>query len=165
MRKRETVRVKIPAGVEDGMQLRVTGAGNAARNNGINGDLLVVIDIDANKDFERRGSDLYFTKVISVTDAMLGCEVDIPGLNGTSQKLKIEPGTQSGTVLTMRGKGLPSVNSYGCGNLYVKIGVWIPKKLSRESKELVEALGRSADVIPSPTKDDKSFFDRLKNMF
>lgn len=165
VRKRETVRVKIPAGVEDGMQLRVTGAGNAAKNNGINGDLLVVIDIDAHKDFERKDNNLFYTKVISVTDAMLGCEVDIPCLNGTSQKLRIEPGTQSGTVLTMRGKGLPSVNSYGCGNLYVKIGVWIPKKLSRESKELVEALGRSADVVPNPTRDDKSFFDKLKNLF
>ncbi len=165
IRRRETVRVKIPAGVEDGMQLRVTGAGNAAKNNGVNGDLLVVIDIDAHKDFTRKDNNLYYTKVISVTDAMLGCEVEIPSLGGGTQKIKIDPGTQSGTVLTVRGKGLPSVNSYGNGNLYVKVGVWIPKKLSRESKSLVEALGRSEDVKPSASKDDKSFFDRLKNFF
>ena len=165
VRKRETVRAKIPAGVEDGMQIRITGAGNAAKNNGVNGDLLVVIDIDADKDFQRDGSNLYYTKVISVTDAMLGCETEIPSLGGGTQKIKIDAGTQSGTVLTLRGNGLPSVNSRGYGNLYVKIAVWIPKKLSRESKELVEALGRSGDVVPNPSREDKSFLDRLKNMF
>ena len=165
VRKRETVSVNIPAGVEDGMQLRVSGGGNAGRNNGINGDLLVVIDVENSDEFIRKGNDVYCTKVISVGDAMLGCDIDVKLINGSTQKVKVEPGTQSGTIITLRGKGLPSVNSYGCGNMYVKIGVWIPNRLKKESKELAEAIRRNPDFTPNPTKEDKSFFDRLKNLF
>ncbi|MGN0190645.1 MAG: molecular chaperone DnaJ [Candidatus Cryptobacteroides sp.] len=165
VRKREIVKVTIPAGVEDGMQLRVSGGGNAGRNNGISGDLLVVIDVENSEDFIRKGNDVYCTKIISLADAMLGCEIDVRLINGGTQKIKVEAGTQSGTVITLRGKGLPSVNSYGTGNMYVKIGVWIPKRLGREGKELAEAIRRNPDFAPSPDKGDKSFFDRLKNIF
>lgn len=165
VRRRETINVNIPAGVEDGMQLRVTGGGNAGRNNGINGDLLVVIDVEQGSDFVRKGSDLYCTKVISVADAMLGCELEIKGVDGSPLRVKVDAGTQSGAVVTLRGKGLPSLNSYGTGNIYVKIGVWIPKKLSREGRELAEAIRRNQDFTPNPTREDKSFFDRLKNLF
>ena len=165
VRKRETVKVNIPAGVEDGMQLRVSGGGNAGRNNGVNGDLLVVIDVEDSEEFIRKGNDLYSTKIISVPDAMLGCELEVKLLNGSTQKVKVEPGTQSGTVITLRGKGLPSLNSYGCGNLYVNIAVWVPKHLSHESKKLAESLRNNPDFNPSPNKEDKSFFDRLKNLF
>lgn len=165
VRKRETVKVNIPAGVEDGMQLRVSGGGNCGRNNGINGDLLVVIDVANSDDFIRKGSDLYCTKIISIADAMLGCDLDVKLINGSTQKIKVEAGTQSGSIITLRGKGLPMLNSYGNGNLYIKIGVWIPKRLSRDSKELAEAIRRNPDFVPNPNKEDKSFFDRIKDIF
>ena len=164
VRQRETIKVKIPAGVEAGMQMTVQGEGHAAKNNGINGDLLVVIEEQEHPDFRREGSNLLYTKVISVVDAMLGCEVEIPCLDG-KQKIKVEPGTQSGTVTRLRGKGLPSVNSYGTGDLYVKIAVWIPKKLSKDEKAMFESLRNSESLKPNPTKDDKSFFEKLKDLF
>ena len=164
VRQRESIKVKIPAGVEAGMQMTVQGEGHAAKNNGINGDLLVVIEEQEHPDFRREGSNLLYTKVISVVDAMLGCEVEIPCLDG-KQKIRVEPGTQSGTVTRLRGKGLPSVNSYGTGDLYVKIAVWIPKKLTKEEKALFESIRQNESLKPNPTKDDKSFFEKLKDLF
>lgn len=165
VRKRETIKVKIPAGVEAGMQLTVHGEGHAAKNNGINGDLLVVIEEQPHKDLRREGNNLYYTKVISIPEAILGTETTIPCLDG-EYKIKVDPGTQSGEVLRLRGRGLPSVNGYGgTGDLYVKIAVWVPKKLSKESREAIEALNRSDDFKPNPTRDEKSFFDRLKDLF
>ena len=164
VRQRETIKVKIPAGVEAGMQMTVQGEGHAAKNNGINGDLLVVIEEQEHPDFRREGSNLLYTKVISVVDAMLGCEVEIPCLDG-KQKIKVEPGTQSGTVTRLRGKGLPSVNSYGTGDLYVKIAVWVPKKLTKEEKALFESMRHNESFKPNPTKEDKSFFEKLKDLF
>ena len=164
VRQRETIKVKIPAGVEAGMQMTVQGEGHAAKNNGINGDLLVVIEEQEHPDFRREGSNLLYTKVISVVDAMLGCEVEIPCLDG-KQKIRVEPGTQSGTVTRLRGKGLPSVNSYGTGDLYVKIAVWIPKKLTKEERALFESIRQNESLKPNPTKDDKSFFEKLKDLF
>ena len=164
VRQRETIKVKIPAGVEAGMQMTVQGEGHAAKNNGINGDLLVVIEEQEHPDFRREGSNLLYTKVISIVDAMLGCEVEIPCLDG-KYKVKVEPGTQSGTVVRLRGKGLPSVNSYGTGDLYVKIAVWIPKKLTKDEKALFESIRHNDSIVPNPTKEDKSFFEKLKDLF
>ena len=165
VRKRETIKVKIPAGVEAGMQLTLQGEGHAAKNNGINGDLLVVIEEYEHPDLKREGNNLYYTKVISVVDAMLGAEVNIPCLDG-DYKIKVEPGTQSGEVVRLRGRGLPSVNGYGgTGDLYVKIAVWIPKKLNKEEKTIIESLREKESFKPNPSKEDKSFFDRLKDLF
>ena len=164
VRQRESIKVKIPAGVEAGMQMTVQGEGHAAKNNGINGDLLVVIEEQEHPDFRREGSNLLYTKVISIVDAMLGCEVEIPCLDG-KYKVKVEPGTQSGTVVRLRGKGLPSVNSYGTGDLYVKIAVWIPKKLTKDEKALFESIRHNDSIVPNPTKEDKSFFEKLKDLF
>ena len=164
VRQRETIKVKIPAGVEAGMQMTVQGEGHAAKNNGINGDLLVVIEEQEHPDFRREGNNLLYTKVVSIVDAMLGCEVDIPCLDG-NYKLKVEPGTQSGSVVRLKGKGLPSVNSYGTGDLYVKIGVWIPKKLTKDEKALFESMRNNESLKPNTTKEDKSFFERLKDLF
>jgi molecular chaperone DnaJ len=162
---RESIEVKIPAGVEAGMQIKVTGAGNAAKNNGINGDLLVVIEELEHPNLKRDGNNLYYTKIISLPDAILGTETDVPCLDGP-YRIKIDAGTQSGTVLRLRGKGLPTVNGYGgTGDLYVKIGVWIPKKLSKEEKALVESLRNSDSFTPNPTKEDKGFFERIKDLF
>lgn len=164
VRQRETIKVKIPAGVEAGMQMTVQGEGHAAKNNGINGDLLVVIEEQEHPELRREGSNLFYTKVVSIMDAVLGCEVEIPCLDG-KYKVKVEPGTQSGTVVRLRGKGLPSVNSYGTGDLYVKIAVWIPKKLSREEKALFESIRNNDSFKPNPSKEDKSFFEKLKDLF
>lgn len=162
-RKRETVKVKIPAGVENGMQLTVRGAGHAAKNNGVNGDLLVLIEEVQHPELKRDGNNLLYTKIISVTDAILGADAEIPCLDG-KYNVKIEPGTQSGTVVRLKGKGLPSLNS-GVGDLYVKYIVWIPKKLSRTEKETLEKMRGSESFRPNPSREDKNFFDRLRDMF
>ena len=164
VRQRETIKVKIPAGVESGMQLTVQGEGHAAKNNGINGDLLVVIEELEHPSFKREGTNLFHTAVISMMDAMLGCEINVPCLEG-SHKIKVEPGTQSGSFLRVKGKGIPDLNGYGRGDLLVLIQLWTPKKIDKEEKELLEKLRKSPNFDPKPTKTDKNFFDRLKKMF
>ena len=165
VRKRETIKVKIPAGVEAGMQLTIQGEGHAAKNNGINGDLLVVIEEQEHPNLRREGNNLYYTKIISLPDAILGGEAEIPCLDGP-YKVKIDAGTQSGTVVRLRGKGMPTVNGYGgTGDLYVKFAVWIPKKLDKDEKSLIESLRNKDSFKPNPTKEDKSFFDKLKDLF
>ena len=165
VRKRETIKVRIPAGVEAGMQLTLQGQGHAAKNNGINGDLLVVIEEVEHKDLKREGNNLFYTKIISLPEAILGGEVEIPGIDGT-YKIKVDPGTQSGTVVKLKGRGLPTVNGYGgTGDLYVKIAVWIPRKLDKDDKAVIESLRGKEAFKPNPTKEDKGFFDRLKDLF
>ena len=165
VRKRETIKVKIPAGVEAGMQLTIQGEGHAAKNNGINGDLLVVIEEQEHQDLKREGNNLYYTKVISLPDAILGAEVEVPCLDGP-YKIKVDAGTQSGTVVRLRNKGLPTVNGYGgTGDMYVKFAVWIPKKLDREDKAVIESLRGKEAFKPNPSKEDKSFFDKIKDLF
>jgi molecular chaperone DnaJ len=165
VRKRETIKVKIPAGVEAGMQMNISGEGHAAKNNGVNGDLLVVIEEQEHPNLKREGNNLYCTKIVSLPDAILGGEVEVPGIDG-SYKIKVEPGTQSGTVVRLRGRGLPTVNGYGgTGDLYVKIAVWIPKKLEKDDKAVIESLRNKESFKPNPSKEDKSFFDKLKDLF
>lgn len=165
VRKRETIKVRIPAGVEAGMQLTLQGQGHAAKNNGINGDLLVVIEEQEHPNLKREGNNLYYTKIISVPDAILGLETEIPCLDG-NYRIKVEPGTQSGKVVRLRGRGLPSVNGYGgIGDMYVKFAVWIPKKLDKEDKALIESLRGKESFKPDPSKDDKGFFEKLKGLF
>ncbi|MBO6169886.1 MAG: molecular chaperone DnaJ [Bacteroidales bacterium] len=163
-RRRETVQVKVPAGVEDGMQLTVRGEGHAAARDGINGDLLVIIEEQPHPQLKRQGTDLFYTRVISVPEAMLGTEIQIPTLDG-GQKLKIDAGTQSGTVVRLRGKGIPEVNSYGKGDLYVKILVWIPRKLSRSEKEAIENMRTSSSFKPDPNRDDRELFEKESKYF
>ena len=165
-RKREIVKVHIPAGVEDGMQLTIRGEGHAAPQGGVNGDLLLVINEVAHPQLQRDGNNLFHTRIISVLDAMLGCEVSVPCLDG-SYKVKVEPGTQSGTVVKLRGKGLPCVQGYGrgTGDLYVKFQVWVPHKLSREEKEALEKMKGSSSFQPDLTREDKATFDKVKNIF
>ena len=164
VRQKETVKVRIPAGVEDGMQLTLRGEGHAAAQGGVNGDLLVIVEEQPHAQLKREGQNLFYTRVISVADAMLGCEIQIPALDGP-QRLKLEPGTQSGTVQRLRGKGLPSVNGYGMsrGDLYVKILVWIPRKLSRSEREAIEKL-RDA-FRPDPNRDDRTLFEKESQYF
>ena len=163
-RKKETIRVHIPAGVENGMQITVRGEGHAAPRGGMNGDLLIVVEEQPHSQFKREGENLFYTRVISVTDAILGCEITIPCLDGP-YKLKLDPGTQSGTVQRLRGKGMPAVNGYGKGDLYVKILVWIPRKLRGADKEAVEKLAASSAVKPDPSRDDKNLFEKESQYF
>ena len=165
VRRKETVKVRIPAGVEDGMQITARGEGHSAAHGGVNGDLFVVVEEQPHNQLKREGNNLFYTRVISVADAMLGCEIQVPTLEGP-QRLKLDPGTQSGTVERLRNKGLPSVNSYGLGgrgDLYVKILVWIPRKLSRGDREAVEKM-RDA-VRPDPNREDKALFEKESKYF
>ena len=163
-RKRETVKVKVPAGVEDGMQLTVRGEGHGAARGGIAGDLLVIIEEQPHPQLKRQGNDLFYTRVISAPDAILGTEIQIPTLDG-AQKMKLDAGTQSGTVVRLRGKGLPDVNGYGKGDLYVKILVWIPRKLSRSEKEALENMRTSSSFKPDPNRDDRELFEKESKYF
>ena len=164
VRRKETVRVRIPAGVEDGMQLTMRGQGHSAKNNGINGDLLIVINEIEDPEIKRDGNNLTYTKIISIPEAVMGATVEIPCLDG-KYNVKVEPGTQSGTVIRLKGKGLPTVNGYGTGDMYVKFIVYVPKKISREEKEAMEKLAASENFKANTSKEDKNFFDRLRNMF
>ena len=163
-RKRETVQVKVPAGVEDGMQLTIRGEGHAAARDGVNGDLLVIIEEQPHPQLKRQGADLFYTRVISVPEAMLGTEIQIPTLDG-GQKLKVDAGTQSGTIIRLRGKGMPQMGSYGKGDLYVKILVWIPRKLSRSEKDAIEAMRTSSSFKPDPNRDDRELFEKESKYF
>ena len=166
VRKRVSVKVRIPAGVEDGMQLTLKGEGHAAKAGGINGDLLVVIEQIPHQELKREGKNLFYSKIISVTDAILGTEVSIPCLDG-NYKIKVEPGTQSGTVVRLRGRGLPAVKGYGSGtgDLYVKYLVWIPKKLKSNEKSALESMRSSDAFKPDLSREDKNLFDKMKENF
>lgn len=161
IRKRENVKVVVPAGVENGMQLSIKGEGHSAPRGGVNGDLLVIIEELPHSSLKREGNNLFCTKLISVPDALLGCTVEIPCLDGTTT-LKLDPGVQSGTVERLRGKGLPSVNSYSSsrGDLYVKILVWMPHKLSRSEREAIEQMKASDSFRPDPNRDDRAIFEK-----
>ncbi|MBQ0093506.1 MAG: molecular chaperone DnaJ [Bacteroidales bacterium] len=141
VRIKESLKVRIPAGVEDGMQITVRGEGHAAKKGGVNGDLLLLIQEEPNSTFRREGMNLMTTKTISIADAIKGGDITVNTLNGPA-RLNIDAGTQSGTVVKMRGKGLPAVSGYGSGtgDLYVKLEVFIPKKVSREDRELLDKL-------------------------
>ena len=166
VRKRVSVKVRIPAGVEDGMQLTLKGEGHAAKAGGINGDLLVVIEQIPHQELKREGKNLFYSKIISVTDAILGTEVSIPCLDG-NYKIKVEPGTQSGTVVRLRGRGLPAVKGYGSGtgDLYVKYLVWIPKKLKSNETSALESIRSSDSFKPDLSREDKNLFDKMKENF
>ena len=160
----EEISFKIPAGVSDGMQLTVRGKGNAGKNNGVSGDLLVVIEEEEHQELQRDGNDLIYSLFISFPEAALGCEAEIPSITG-KLKIKIEAGTQSGKVLRLRGKGVPDLQGYGQGDLLVYVHVWIPKKFDKSEKEMLEKMRGSANFKPAPTKEDRNFFDRIKKMF
>lgn len=164
VRGEEEITFKVPAGVAQGMQLTVQGKGNSAKNGGVNGDLLVVIEEEPHPELQRDDNDLIYTLFIPFTDAILGNHAEVPSVDGRL-KIKIEPGTQSGKVLRLKGKGIPDINGYGTGDLLVYIQVWIPKKLDKKEREIIESLRNSQHIQPEPTKDDKNFFERLKKMF
>ena len=163
----EVVEVKIPAGVAEGMQLSVSGKGNAGKRNGIPGDLLVVVEEESHPDLIRDENDLIYNLLLSVPTAALGGTVEIPTIDG-KVKVKIDPGTQPGKVLRLRGKGLPSVNSYGysngTGDLLVNISVYIPEHLSKDEKQALEKMQDSDNFTPNLSIKEK-IFRKFKNFF
>ncbi len=160
----EVVVVNIPAGVADGMQLTMRGKGNAAPNGGINGDLFVAIEEIEHAVFERDGNNIYLNYFISFPQAALGTSVEIPTLEGKA-KIKIEPGTQSGQILRLQGKGIPDIRAQYRGDLIVNVNVWTPKTLSKEEKSIIEKFNFSENFIPKPGKNEKSFFNKVKSFF
>jgi len=162
--EQEIVSINIPAGVGEGMQLSFQGKGNAAHRGGMNGDLLVVIAEEEHPNFVRDGQDLYFNLFLSFPEAVLGGNLEVPTLEG-KVKIKIEPGTQSGKILRLRGKGLSEINGYGKGDMLVHVNVWIPKNISKEEKKIIEKFTESTSFTPSPDLSDKSFFQRVKGYF
>ena len=164
IKEQETVKITIPPGVEDDMQLKVSGKGNAAPFEGINGDLLVLISVEEHESLIRDGKNLHYDHYISFADAALGTTSQIPTVNG-KVKIKIEKGIQSGKILRLKSQGLPSVNSYGTGDLLVHINLWTPQSISSDEKKFFEKAQKSKNFQPQPSKSDKSFFDRVKEMF
>jgi molecular chaperone DnaJ len=146
------------------MQLSVTGKGNAARRGGVNGDLILLIDEEPHPELIREGSDLIYNLFISIPDAILGANVEVPTIEG-KVRIKVDPGTQGGKILRLRGKGLPDVNGYGKGDLLVNVNVWIPKNLTREELKIIEQYRSSPTFTPKPDAGDKGFFDRVRNYF
>jgi molecular chaperone DnaJ len=163
--KEEKVTIKIPAGVVDSVQLKVSGKGNEAPgNDSISGDLLVVIQEESHRKLKREGNNLHYDMYISFPEAVLGVGKEIDTLTG-KVRVKIDAGTQSGKVLRLRGKGLPNLDGYGKGDLLVHINLWTPKELSKEQKTFFEQMRDDEHFKPNPSNSDKSFFEKVKDMF
>ncbi|MCZ8144578.1 molecular chaperone DnaJ [Flavobacterium sp.] len=160
----ETVSIKIPAGVADGMQLKVSGKGNDAPGNGVPGDLIVVIEETEHEWLKRDGENLHYDLYISFAEAALGVSKELETVNG-KVRIKLEEGIQSGKILRLKGKGIPSLNSYGNGDLLVHVNVWTPKTLSKEQRQFFEKALTDENFIPHPEKSEKSFFEKVKDMF
>jgi len=159
----DIIEINIPAGVSEGMQLSVSGKGNAPAGGGINGDLLILIEEERHPELIRNDNDLLYNLFISVPDAILGAPVEIPTLNG-KVKVKIEPGTEAGKILRLRGKGIPDVQGYGRGDLLVKVNVYIPKNISKDEKKMLEKFKDSDNFAPKAS-EEKNFFNRVKDFF
>ena len=160
----ETVSIKIPAGVVDGMQLKVSGKGNEAPGNGISGDLLVAIEEQDHENLQREGDNLHYDMYISYPEAVLGTSKEIDTVTG-KVRIKVEAGVQSGKILRLRGKGIPSINGYGRGDLLVHVNVWTPKTLNKQQREFFETMLGDDHFSPKPESTDKSFFEKVKDMF
>jgi molecular chaperone DnaJ len=160
----EMVDVKIPAGVEDGMQLRVSGKGNEPITDGVPGDLLILVNELEDENLKREGNNLHYELYISFSDAVLGISKEIDTVTG-KVRIKLDAGIQSGKILRLRGKGLKSINSHGSGDLLVHVNVWTPKTLSKDQKSFFQQMQDDDHFKPSPDKTDKSFFEKVKDMF
>lgn len=160
----ETVNIDIPAGVQEGMQLSVGGKGNAGERGGAAGDLIIVIEQEAHKELQRDGLNVAFELYITFTDAVFGTQVEVPTIDGRA-KIKIPPGTQSGKIFRLRGKGFPEVNGYNRGDQLIHVNVWTPQHVTNEEKQTLEKLSSSPNFKPQPGKNEKSFFDKVKEVF
>lgn len=160
----ETIDLQIPAGVADGMQLQLSGKGNAGAKGGGAGDLIISIEEAPHEHFQREGMNIHHELYVNFADAALGTSIEVPTLDGRV-RIKVPQGTQAGKVFRLEGKGLPSVQSYGKGDQLVHINIWTPKKLNDDERALLERVRSMPNFQPNPDKEDKGFFDRLKDMF
>ena len=160
----ETVTIDIPAGVQEGMQLSLNGKGNTGERGGSNGDLIVLIEEEAHAQLHRDGLNVAFDLHISFPEAVFGTQVEVPTIDGKA-KIKIPPGTQSGKIFRLKGKGFPSVNSYEKGDQLIHVNVWTPQHVSSDEKTMLEKMQDSNNFQPKPEKGDKSFFDKVREMF
>lgn len=154
--------VKVPAGIEDGMTIRIGGEGNHGRNGGPSGDLYIVVSVKEHKFFRREGRDIYLELPISAVDVMLGKTLEVPTLTG-KEEIKVKAGSQPGDTITLKGKGIEDVQGYGIGNLYIELKVIIPTKLTKKQKELLDKF--EAESSDETYKTDKSLFDKIKDFF
>ncbi len=160
----ETVSIDIPAGVQEGMQLSISGKGNAGERGGSAGDLIILIEEETHADLQRDGLNVAFDLHLSFPDAAFGTSVEVPTIDGRA-KIKIPPGTQSGKVFRLKGKGFPAVNSYEKGDQLIHVSIWTPQHLSADEKNALEKMNQSANFKPHPDKNEKGFFDKIRDMF
>ena len=160
----EVITINIPAGVAEGMQMNMSGKGNAAERGGIPGDLLVLIEETEDPVLKRDGHNLLYDLYINFSDAALGVSTEVPTIEGKA-KIKIEPGTQPGKVLRLKGKGLPELNTYHKGDLLINVNVWTPQHLTADEKKILEKLRTADNFQPKPGKGEKSFFEKMKEYF
>ncbi|MBN9385190.1 MAG: molecular chaperone DnaJ [Chitinophagaceae bacterium] len=160
----ETVTIDIPAGVQEGMQLSVGGRGNAGERGGAPGDLIILIEEEQHPELHRDGLNVAYELHISFADAVFGMNAEVPTIDGKA-KIKIPPGTQSGKIFRLKGKGFPGVNSYEKGDQLIHVNVWTPQHVSPEEKAILEKLSDSPNFQPKPDKNERSFFDKVREMF
>jgi molecular chaperone DnaJ len=160
----ETINIDIPAGVQDGMQLSLSGKGNAGERGGAAGDLIVLIEEEPHAELQRDNLNVIYDMHISFPDAVFGANLEVPTIDGRA-KIKIPPGTQGGKIFRLKGKGFPSINSYEKGDQLIHVNVWIPQELTAEEKEMVEKMREAKNFQPQPDKSEKSFFSKIKEMF
>ena len=159
------ISVTIPKGVDDGTRIRLAGKGEAGSKGGASGDLYLFINVHSHDLFKRSDENLFFEFPISFADAALGTTIEIPTIDGGKAKTKITDGTQNGKQFRLKGKGFPNVNSYEKGDQLIQVNVWTPQHVSNEEKTMLEKMQHSPNFIPKPDKNDKSFFDKVREMF
>ena len=164
MKGAETIEIEIPAGVEDGMQLSMRGKGNAGSQGGPPGDLLISISEKPHDHFQRDGKNIIHELYLNFADAALGTSIEVPTLE-SRVKIKVPAGTQGGKLFRLKGKGLPSVQSYGHGDQLIHVNIWTPKKLTPEEKEQLEKLRNLPNFNPQPGKTEKGFFEKMREYF
>ncbi len=160
----DVIPIKIPAGVAEGIQLSVGGRGNVPPRGGVAGDLLIVVEEEEDEDLKRDGTNVVFDLYVNFVDAVLGTSVEVPTIDGRA-RITLEPGTQSGKILRLKGKGIKELNGYGRGDQLIHINVWTPKSVSSEERTILEKLRSSPNFQPKPNKSDKGFFEKMKDFF
>ena len=160
----EMVNISIPAGVQEGMQLSMSGKGNAGERGGMPGDLIILIEEEQHAELTREGLNVAYDLFITFPDAAFGTSVEVPTIDGKA-KIKIPAGTQSGKIFRLKGKGFPEVNGYAKGDQLIQVNIWTPQHLSNDEKSMLEKMNNSQNFKPQPDKNDKSFFEKIKEVF
>lgn len=164
MYSEETINVDIPAGVAEGMQLSMSGKGNAGERGGMPGDLIIAIEEEEHGELKRDGNNVAYELYVSFPDAALGTSVEVPTIDGKA-RIKIKPGTQAGEIFRLKGKGLPNVNAYGNGDQLIHVNVWVPKEVSADERNHLEKMQDSHNFKPNPGKNEKNFFEKMRDYF